>query len=209
VASPITHIVLAEQVFDKLFADKDKVLFFVGTSFPDIRRLGKIEREKVHFDNYSLAEIKSLDSFWSGLKFHSAVDLVGTEYAQETGLYKLFPESDIVKEGVEIFQDRLLFNKINRWQEIAGYFDHIYPEELTFGVREEDVRTWHKNLTRYFMDDINSEQGLTDLILGNGNSMDTVEKMLKISKQVRDKAKAEDLILNFYNSGFLQKLCPT
>ena len=198
-AAPITHVVLADRAFSHFFSDKDRAAFFVGTSFPDIRRLAKIQREKVHFTNFSLADITTSNSFFAGLKFHSVVDSLSKRFYRDTDLFSLFPESRFVKEAAELFVDRVLYARIVDWEKIAGYFDRIYPEELTYGVKEEAVWTWHQNLARYFMGDINNEAGLKNLILGNGNAEDTVDEMTKVSKQVKDKARAESLVLDFYS----------
>lgn len=49
-ATPITHIVLTEKVFEKFFKDKTRKDFFIGTSFPDIKYLKVIDRDKSHFN---------------------------------------------------------------------------------------------------------------------------------------------------------------
>jgi hypothetical protein len=199
-AAPITHVVLTNKVLDKFFGDKDRKLFMLGTSFPDIRRLGKIEREKVHFNDFSLVEMKNDDPFTAGLKFHSVVDEVRKKYVQDNNIISLFPDSEFIKEAVKIFEDRILRNKSDRWEETAGYFDQIYQEELIFGVKEEDVRTWHKMLTEYFLSDINKDIGITNFIMGSGNSQETVAEMVRTANEVKDYKKAEELVLNFYDN---------
>ena len=57
-AAPITHIVLTNKIFNKYFSNKEKGDFFIGASFPDIRYLKVIKREKTHFNNITLNEIK-------------------------------------------------------------------------------------------------------------------------------------------------------
>lgn len=45
-AAPITHVALTEKIFNNIFHNYDKKEFIIGTSFPDIRYLGTIDREK-------------------------------------------------------------------------------------------------------------------------------------------------------------------
>lgn len=70
-AAPITHIVLADKVWAQFLSSFNKNDFFIGTSFPDIRYLKVINREKTHFKNQSINDIKSDDSIIAGIKFHS------------------------------------------------------------------------------------------------------------------------------------------
>lgn len=44
-AAPLTHLVLAERIFQKHFSDQHRKVFLQGTSFPDIRYLGVIDRD--------------------------------------------------------------------------------------------------------------------------------------------------------------------
>ena len=74
-ATPITHVVLAAKIFDNIFKDKIKKDFFIGSLFPDIRYLKVIDRDKSHFENLKLKDLKNDDSFLAGVKFHSIVDI--------------------------------------------------------------------------------------------------------------------------------------
>ena len=73
-AAPITHIVLTDKIFQNHFKDKNKADFYTGTVFPDIRYLGVIDRNKTHFKNLKISDVKKETSFWAGFKFHSFLD---------------------------------------------------------------------------------------------------------------------------------------
>ncbi len=73
-ATPITHVVLTDKIYNKFFSDKNKKEFFIGTLLPDIRYLKVIERNKTHFENLAISDLKDDDSFLSGMKFHSILD---------------------------------------------------------------------------------------------------------------------------------------
>ena len=62
-AAPITHIALTEKIFDKFFKNKTRKDFFIGTSFPDIRYLKVIDRDKTHYDDLSVADLGNDASF--------------------------------------------------------------------------------------------------------------------------------------------------
>lgn len=79
-ATSITHVVFAQKVFERFFSDKDKLEFFIGTLFPDIRHLGVIARERTHFHNLTIEEIQRKSSFMAGVMFHSLLDEVREAY---------------------------------------------------------------------------------------------------------------------------------
>jgi hypothetical protein len=197
-SAPITHIVLADKIFDKYFAGKDRTLFMVGTSFPDIRRLGKIPREKVHYHNFSLTELKEHDAFITGLKFHSVVDLVSTKFTEDSHLHDLFPKTIYTRDAVKLFADRILQKKFTGWEKLAGYFNQIYSEELEYGVDKTIIEIWHQMLAKYFASDIHEEKTITELFIGNGTSLSYVNGIMKVVGQVKDYNQAEKLVLNFY-----------
>src|SRR3989344_5759752 len=95
-AAPITHIVLADKVFDEYFPNLSKDKFLVGTSFPDIRYLRVIKREQTHPKNITLSDIKSVESFNGGLLFHILIDRVRENYMQENDIYSLMPASKLI-----------------------------------------------------------------------------------------------------------------
>lgn len=142
-AAPITHIVLSEKVFDKYFKDKNLKEFIVGTSFPDIRYLGVIDRNKTHFSNLKMEEIQRENSFMAGMMFHSFVDEIRENFVIKKGLYDHLSNSIFKTQGLKILEDKLLHIKINNWSKIVKYFEDIYPEEKEFGIEEDKIRQWH------------------------------------------------------------------
>lgn len=99
-AAPITHIILADKIFNRYFADKDKRDFYVGTSFPDIRYMGIIKREKTHFIDLDIKTLQQLPSFEAGMKFHSLVDIVRENYMRSRGVYSILPESPYITQSL-------------------------------------------------------------------------------------------------------------
>jgi hypothetical protein len=59
-ATPITHIILTEKIYEEHFKDCDKKEFVLGTLLPDIRYLDKsISRESTHSYDVTLKAAKS------------------------------------------------------------------------------------------------------------------------------------------------------
>src|SRR3989344_5867553 len=105
----------------------------IGTSFPDIRYLGVIDRDKTHFDISKLGDLDNLPDFIAGMKLHSLVDVVREKYMNDKGLYSLFPESKFLSQGVKMLEDNVLMSKFDDWNRVAGYFDEVVSEEREFG----------------------------------------------------------------------------
>jgi hypothetical protein len=149
-ATPITHILLADKVFNKHFSDKDKGSFYRGTVFPDIRYLGEIKRNETHFKDVSLFEVKKESSFFAGFKFHSLVDKIREKFIREQNLYSLFPSLKHLKVTVKLIEDKLLYSEIKDWNVIRNNFNCFSEEEFSFGISRVGIKKWHDLLKSYF-----------------------------------------------------------
>jgi hypothetical protein len=198
-AAPVTHIVLADKVFKKHFDKRDRRAFMVGTSFPDIRYLGIIAREKTHSFGESLGEIKTDSDFNAGFRLHSMVDEIREQYMQQHSLYSLFPESQLVSQGVKMFEDQVLYQKIQDWAEVSGYFKEILSEEKDFGLAEVDLHKWHGWLATYFSDPSVGEVSIHQFVNTIGRPPEMAIEMIRIFKGVKDFEKAKEIVLKFYN----------
>lgn len=196
-AGPITHIVLTIKVFSRFFKDKDLQKFVVGTSLPDIRYLGLIDRDKTHFKNITLHEIQDLDSFEAGLKFHSLVDRVREAYMVENDYYSLFPESKVTTQAPKLLEDRILYEKITDWKSIIGYFDKVYEEETQLVKSEDYVKKWHKFLADHFSDKPDDKKNI-DLTTALGFPKEQGEEINRVMHNCQLE-KAEQVINGFYD----------
>ena len=151
-AAPITHIVFSEKLFNKFKLTHDKKTFMVGTSFPDIRYLGVINRETTHLKVSSLEEIlKDSNAFTAGLKFHNWLDLIREDYIKTNNIYDMVKsDSKYVTQALKLLEDQIFYRKISDWNEIQNYFNETQPEELSFGINETDIKKWHQALQNYY-----------------------------------------------------------
>lgn len=198
-AAPITHIVLAEKVFNNHFSNLEKDKFFVGTSFPDIRYLRIIQREQTHPPDITLSQIKSNDSFNGGLMFHVWVDRVREGYMQEKGIYSLMPQSKLTIQSLKLFEDELFYEKLSNWGSIISYFEEVLSKELEYPIKRDDVMKWHKLLQYYFAQKptIETRKTLFEAIYFDEKSIIEVEANLA---EMRNNKKILDIIENFYNN---------
>jgi len=198
-AAQITHTVLSEKVFGKFFSDKIKKDFFVGSCFPDIRYLNGTERDKTHFSNLSVADLKNNNSFLAGVKFHSIVDSVRENYMTKNNVYSLCPESKYTTRSLKMFEDWVCYPYIDNWQEYINYFDEILPDEINYGMEKKDLEKWHRLLQKYFFQRPNS-QSVADRMLAIGVSKEIVDTINKDNEQMYNNKKLIKAIEDFYKN---------
>lgn len=184
-AAPITHIVLAEKVFDRYFSGKERAEFMVGTSLPDIRYLGVIDREKTHSFNLRLADLQVLSSFEAGFNFHSLVDEVRENFVVKNGLYGMMPDSKYNVSILKLLEDQILYPKINNWNEISEFFNKVFKGEEELRISVEDLKYWHESIKRYITFEPTEEslRGFMQVLKIPEDTEEEMVRMLKIVKQ--------------------------
>jgi len=149
-AAPIGHIFLSLVMLSSSLADKSEKEFILGTSFPDIRYITKLDREKTHLENITLDQIKNAKtSFRSGFLFHSFVDEAREKYLQKHNAYDLAPQSKYASFCMKFCEDQMLHEKIKNLAGITQYFNTITPEEYDFGIDEKNIKQWHSFIKQY------------------------------------------------------------
>lgn len=207
-ASPITHIVLTEKIYDKFFKDKVRQEFFIGTSFPDIRYLGGISREETHRSGYSVKDLALENSFSAGFKFHALLDRKRHKFLlrnlKEFGKEKILLESKLflnpvlADRALKLFEDEFLYNKIANWKEHISFLDKVLPFELEFGLEKEKIKKWHKAFQNYFSQKPNRasrEEFLNTINFPQKN----IEKVNKAVESLKRTSLAEKMANKLYN----------
>jgi hypothetical protein len=101
-------------------SDKNEKAFIIGTSFPDIRYIAKIDRNQTHFKHVSFDQVKKAKtSFQAGYLFHSLVDEVREKYLKEHNAYQMAPQSKYTSFCLKVVEDQLLFQEIKNLAGIA------------------------------------------------------------------------------------------
>ena len=139
-AAPITHIALTEKIFDKFLKDKLSQDFFIGTSFPDIRYLKVIDKDKTHYNNLSVSDLGNDDSFSAGVKFHSIIDHAREKYIVENDTYSLCPDSKYITQSLKILEDEVFYQHVKDWTIYIEYLNEILQAEKNYGVAEKDLK---------------------------------------------------------------------
>lgn len=198
-AAPATHVVLADKIFEMYFHRKDQKDFYIGTSFPDIRYMGVIDREKTHFGNLTLNILQSLPPFEAGLKLHSLVDKVREDFMKSKGIYSLVPESPFITQSLKFFEDKILYGKRSNWDEITPFFKEATEDELSFGLKATDIEKWHKFLQTYFTTGPN-DQNIRTFVAAIGKPNKMAEEILKLTKNMEDNTQLRNIVVDFYDN---------
>jgi hypothetical protein len=187
-AAPITHIVLTEKVYDTHFSHLDKGKFFVGTSLPDIRYLGVIDRDKTHFRDLSLESIKSEDSFLAGVKFHSYLDEVREKFVVSNDLYAEMSKSPYITQALKFLEDKLMYIKVTDWDTYTNYFREVADEVSDFDIKVTDARKWNDLLITYFSKEPTPE-GVIRFVADIGRPSKMAQEINRIVSEIDTNAK--------------------
>ena len=147
-ASQITHIVYGKKIFEKLSGKLNWKEFAIGTTFPDIRQIAKLERNLLHKFNTSLGRVPK-NSFDAGVYIHSYLDEKRQSFLERNGLDKILKGGIVSTSALKLVEDELLYDRIDNWREIGEFFNDFLDEELELVSREAVIK-WHKFLQIYF-----------------------------------------------------------
>lgn len=221
-AAPVMHAYLAERFFSHFPIDNaiDKQAFMQGTLFPDIRYLGKINRQDTHFERITLDEVlNEPSSFMAGLKFHSYVDWVREDYVLEKGMYTLLEAMnggeplELLCLKLKLLEDELVYTQCDRSAWIAALQD-VHSDELNYGMGLSTIRKWHILQTMSFT---NQPSTLIFLLNISGRSIFNIpqEYLLEWHKTFRDIAQDKRIqdyvraLLHCFEHRFFEKSQPS
>ncbi len=147
---PAVHILIANEFLNSSSKKFDRKKFIIGTSFPDIRYPAKLDRGQTHFSQPTVQEILSEDGFKAGLLFHSLVDsLWNIEFHHQAYLKTQIPHNPAMMHTLKILQDVFVYNRLDNWESISGYFKETIPEEDQYGSPKSMVKRWHQVISHY------------------------------------------------------------
>ena len=198
-AAPITHIVLTQKVFDNFFKDKIRKDFFIGTSFPDIRYLKVIDRNKTHYNSLSISDLGNDESFSAGVKFHSILDHAREKFIVENDTYSLCPESKYITQSLKILEDEIFYQHVKDWTVYAEYLNEILQVERDYGIAEKDLKKWHSLLQQYFQQQPDND-AVRNFTLGIGFTEEIADEINQNIDLMRANKKIINIIENLYKN---------
>lgn len=199
-ATQITHIAVAQNLFDRYFSQHSKRDFFIGTVFPDIRYLGGVSRDATHYYDLTFVDLTNeSNAFLAGLKLHCLLDQVREAFVVREGVYSLFTTTEKKYSVPKLLEDELFYGTVMTWPEIIDYFDTILTEETAYGVSSDHIVKWHRNLQRYFAQpptDVSRQNHALDL----GMPLDRIHELNRALGELRQSRRAREIAHAFYNN---------
>ena len=150
-ASQVAHIVYAGKYLKK-HPVKNTDEFMLGTCFPDIRRIEpKIKRSDTHIILNDLnTDLKYLEPFQAGWKFHLYCDMRREEILNSYDFYKLPGTVEMWGLPNKLLEDEVVYENYQNWEEIINLFNNSPKIEIPNFVSQETFKTWYAILARYF-----------------------------------------------------------
>jgi hypothetical protein len=164
-ASQVAHIVYAGKYLDRVnpdvisghaarkypFEEYEK-LFLLGSCFPDIRRIEpKMKRSDTHVILSDLnADLKYLEPFQAGWKFHLFCDMRREEILNDYNFYDLSGTSGLWGLPNKLLEDEVVYDNCKNWEEIIRLFNNPPKIELPNFVARETFEIWCAILAKYF-----------------------------------------------------------
>lgn len=148
---PITHILTAENTFKRYFSLLNHKAFIIGACFPDIRYPAGLNRKQTHLLPLPFPELQKQPAFQAGMHCHNLTDILWNEYIRQNGdrLFVVVPHTRAMFHTLKILQDSYLYDHIDHWADLAGYFQEVLPEEQVFDIPTGLIEQWHAMLAGY------------------------------------------------------------
>ncbi len=147
-ASQITHIVYGKKIFDR-HQNLNWHDFVLGTVFPDIRYLAKLDRDSTHVYGTSEINIPTDNSFQSGVYTHCFIDERRNHILKSLGMYELIPHDYLNLTAIKMVEDSITFPLFDDWGKIITILDDIVVEQKKIGVSTKNIHEWQTGLQRY------------------------------------------------------------
>lgn len=136
-ASPITHILLTDKIYNEQFGDCNKKEFILWTTLPDISNLDKnISRDGTHIKNVVLHTVHSLtNSLDKWIYFHSLVDRIRDEFYVSKWIYTPGWDEDFII-ALKLLEDQYLYHKIKNRNKYTEFFEDIPYKKIKYIKKE-------------------------------------------------------------------------
>ena len=191
-ASQITHVLYGKKIFER-HPGLSWPDFLIGTLFPDIRYLAKIDRNKLHKFNTSEEMIPKDSSFKAGMYVHWLGDEKREKFISEKGIYGLLPKEQYISAAIKLIEDKLVYDSIDNWEEIINTLGTYPKEEEGFGIGRKILENWHNLLKKYFRQKPDLETW-REMILSLGFDRELSESVLSQTKIIQANKKAVGII---------------
>ena len=151
-AAQASHVVYADKALKTILKGRkvNEKDYFLGTLFPDIRYLAKIDRNLTHFSAITVDNLVSAKSdFELGMLVHSLVDTEREKIIGNTGIYSSLPTEIGIYTFVKLVEEIYTYPIYENWVNITDFLNDVLVDETRF-ISEASVRQWHSILRDFF-----------------------------------------------------------
>lgn len=193
-ASQVAHIVYAKKYLEKYpSAEIKKDLFFLGSVFPDIRRIDEtIKRKDTHLRFAPLdLNFQGLDSFQAGWKFHLYCDMKRDEILRNAKFYeKISSHSDLPPK---LLEDELIYDDYDNWEKLAALLNNPPEIKFDFYVSSESLHLWYAIIARYISQKPN-EKSTRAFLVKQSSLTNRVDEIVKAVAEIRKNKEAVEIL---------------
>jgi len=212
-ASQIAHIIYTQKFFSSIESgeiisklgeeERDKYPlgkinkdeFFLGSVFPDIRRVDENIRRKdthLYFPKINL-DFSGLTHFEAGWKFHLYCDMKREELLNKYGFYSLENTTDFYNLPAKIWEDELVYDYYNNWEKLVNFFNSSPKIKIDFHVRQESIDFWYAILAKYF-EKKPDNKSMRAFLLKQPSLVKKVDGVMACIENLRKNKKAAEII---------------
>lgn len=196
-ASQIAHVVYGKKVRGNFKLDLDWKSFVIGTTFPDIRQIAGIKRSRLHTKNTVLENTPRKNSFEAGMYIHSYVDEKREKFLRSVDAYQILGDNPISIASAKLVEDEILYEKIDNWEEIIGFYDTVLEEETRL-IKEIFVKKWHRLLKDY-MSKKPQEKVWLKLVKETTVYADVANEIMECIKEIKKNERVVDILKEVYS----------
>lgn len=152
-AAEITHILVADKLFDQYFSDKNKADFYIGCCLPDIRYIAPdIKRSATHLPVKNIDDVISEpNALFAGMKFHNLTDHRRNQFIESrANIYQSYDNLPFIGGSTKLLEDMVLYNRIQIWDKIIQLFNSEIQSQLPDNIPSETIAKYNQILAKYF-----------------------------------------------------------
>jgi len=198
-ASQVAHIIYAKKYFEKYpSAEIKKDLFFLGSIFPDIRRIDEtIKRKDTHLRFAPLnLNFQGLDSFQAGWKFHLYCDMKRDEILRNAKFYeKISSHSDLPPK---LMEDELVYDDYENWEKLVALLNNPPEIKLDINASAESLHLWYAIVAHYF-EKKPSEKTMRTFLVKQPSLVSRADEIIKSVAEIRANKGAVEILENIKN----------
>ncbi len=149
-AGEIAHVVYAARILSYVGDRISHPSYWVGTVFPNIYRIGSMQRFPTHPKGVGLSTIVGSNDFITGMRVHSWIDNTRDITIKEHRIFEKLPWHPLLPIAFELLEDELLYPSFEDWNLVLRVLSSVHPEEKLIVNHVSEIQAWHHLLQEYF-----------------------------------------------------------